>query len=144
MTDFSHITPARLEEIREWHRTHGMQIVHELLAEIDALTAERDHLADRVEALEAQQSDLMAERDRWRDYAAALESRCNAYEKDLEREARVEALEKVLREPVSDDEAQHVREVVRRQDAMGDPYAWHKAVENLLRERGRAVLGDKP
>jgi len=39
---------------------------------------------------------------------------------------------------VTDDEARMVREIVRRQDALNDPYAWHKAIEELLRVRASA------
>ena len=37
---------------------------------------------------------------------------------------------------VTDEEAEAVREIVRRQDALNDPYAWHRGIEWLLRERG--------
>jgi len=43
---------------------------------------------------------------------------------------------------VTDEEARTVREIVQRQDALNDPYAWHKAIEELLRVR--AALGSAP
>ena len=36
---------------------------------------------------------------------------------------------------VSDEEAHMVRDIVRRQEAMEDPYAWHRALEEFLRLR---------
>ena len=39
---------------------------------------------------------------------------------------------------VTDDEAKVVREIVQRQDALDDPYAWHKGIEDFLRGRGAA------
>jgi hypothetical protein len=36
---------------------------------------------------------------------------------------------------VTDKEVDDMRAIARRLDAMGDPYCWHRAVENLLRER---------
>jgi len=36
---------------------------------------------------------------------------------------------------VTDDEARTVREIVQRHEALGDPYAWHKGLEDFLRNR---------
>jgi hypothetical protein len=41
---------------------------------------------------------------------------------------------------VTDDEACMVREIVQRQDALNDPYAWHKGIEEFLRGRARSSL----